>query len=1176
MKPEKKRANCHMFQFNFRFSFHSCTNVMIMFCSTALSSYHTVQLSYLPLPHLRHLKLNSHSHMKRSVSPTSDVGPDSQPSKWRLVRVFSAIKDALAGPKPSSPPFAMDANTSRNDIAQNIPTSFVSRKRQNSVIESLRHASQSVPRGSLSVQPFSSGYETVSNSLRTERQAINGNAMLIIEDGSVLIKEVSPSVYVPRNQILPMDPMEMDLDLERASQLPYPEQNEYAPLYCDEEGNLVRPPFINFDPRERYQMLKLKKSYEASEHLRNSMKYMVDPDETISINRPNNKVDCSTQTYNQDYLEKSLNFTALRKKLAMRNRKQRNSTRQRGFFSGSFSYDPVETKAPADQGSKLKGYLGEISLPKFPVNSKEPAVTHKLLPDEDQVPSLKLKSKLSERVGFEDALKAGKAANKPSVAENGGSGNIANLIQVKQTPLPAKRSTTGPSSGFKFDINKSSIAPLLNQKESAPLASSTEDPQASSNKLSLQTNSSSTQPRTTLFSLTTPDEDDDARVKKKSRSAFGITASTSKAAPEANSNFLFGNTASTEKPLFALPAAASTTSKPLFGAKSSEPSNEKSPFGKPKTTTEEEKKKETTPKPAFNLSTEKPVNSFTFGDSTLSEKPQPLTQPTFSFGNKSTELATSSKNTDSPAGGLSFSGFGSKTAESSEKKDSISKNSESVTKPTAFSFGATKNDNNTPLSLFGSATNNVPLFGTKPEDKLKESDAKPSLFGAPSDKDASKAPSLVFTKDSAKASPAPAFSFGQPAKADDKSTKDSTSTPVATEKKESPSFPFGASAPASDKKETPTFLFGNAKPDSIAAPSKPSLFGASADSTKPFSFGGSTGIPTESSDKAKAFGLFGKSTSSPLADGLKPATTLNNTPSTSNLPKAGTTPAFGQSQSSTPQPDASKPSFNFGGNTLADPASIFGGGGGSTPAPAFNFSVGTVNKDLTPAPSFPQPATQKPGGFSFSNKALGGFSGGSNTSLSGGFGGFGAAAQNDSNPMNSAGMGGFGNNSATPSAFGNTSRSVTPNAAPNNNFAFGGNSAQGNMQANSNQFQQSAFGNNSAQAPGFGTPQPGFGTPQPAFGGTPQPAFGATPQPAFGNPTPAASAGGFQFSNNAPGGQAFGSGPGSFGTGSRETTPSGFGGMAGDQSGQGGQGFAAPIANISNRKIAQMRQRKRF
>lgn len=1090
--------------------------------------------------------------MKRSVSPTSDGGPDSQPSKWRLVRVFSAIKDALAGPKQDSA-FAMDANTSRNDIAQNIPTSFVSRKRQNSVIESLRHASQSVPRGSLSVQPFSSGYETVSNSLRTERQAINGNGMLIVEDGSVLIKEVSPSVYVPRNQILPMDPMEMDLDLERASQLPFPDQNEYAPLYCDEDGNLVRPPFINFDPRERYQMLKLKKSVEASEHLRNSMKYMIDPDETISITRPNNKVDCSTQTYNQDYLEKTLHFTALRKKLALKSRKQRNSTRRKGFFSGSFSYDPVETKAPADQGTKLKGYLGELSLPQFP--SKELTLPQKLLPDQDQKQSLKLKSKLSERVGFEDALRTGKTTSETPAAQNGDSESIANLIQVKQTPLPAKKSTTGPSSGFKFDIDKSAIAPLLNKKEPASLSFSTKPSQGESKAPNFSSNvtSSGTQPQTTLFSLTTPDEDDDARVKKKSRSGFGNTSSSATTgAPQ----FLFEKLAPAEKPQFSFSAATPSSSTPLFGTKSLEPKPDL--FGKQEATkTEEASQKETTPKPAFTLSADKPASSFSFGGASSTELSKPSSQPTFNFGSKSTEAGDSSNETTKAAGGSLFSSFGAKPLASSETKKSTS-TTESANKASTFSFGApsassaSKDQASSTLSLFGSAakTATTPLFGAKPEDKSKAPDSKPSLFGASSDLSAPKMPSFSFTQDSTKTSPAPAFTFGQAA-------KESASTPSASEKKETPSFLFGAAAPASDKKEA-SFLFGNVKPDSAAVTPKPSLFGASSDSAKPFSFGASTTTPADASDKAKTLGQFGATSSSPLATGLKPATSLSNIPTASSLLKPATTSAFGLSKSSTPQPEAPKPTFNFGANTLADPASIFGGGGANTPAPAFNFSVGSVNGDLTPvpAPSFSQATTQKPGGFSFSNKAMGGFSGGSNTSLSGGFGGFGAPSQNEPNAVGSAGIGGFGNNSATPSAaFGNASRSVTPGAA-NNNFNFGGNNTMGNMQPNNNQMQQSVFGNNNAQPPAFGAPQAAFGT----------------PQPAFGNPAPATGSG-FQFSNNAPGGQGFGSGPGSFGTASRETTPSAFGGMPGDQ---GGQPFAPPIANISNRKIAQMRQRKRF
>lgn len=1080
--------------------------------------------------------------MKRSISPSTHLGPDEHSLKWRLVRVFSAIKDVFTLPKPT-PALPMDSNTSQNDIDANIPTAFVSRKRQNSVIESLRLASQAVPRASLSVQHPSTRYETVSDYLRTEQQTFNGNVLPNLDDALLGgTKEVSPSVYVPRNPILPMDPMEpMEMMLEGDEQTPFTGGDEYSPLYCDEEGNLVRPPFINLDPRERYQMLKLKKSVEVSEHLRNTMKYMVDPDETVSINRPNNKVDCSTQTHNLEYLDKTLHFSALRKKLALKNRKQRNTHKAKGFFSGSFSYDPVETQAPIDQGSSMKGFLGDLSVPKFP--AKISNLQEELLPDQDHEPSFKLKKKLSERAGLENALRTGKATSDPSSSELATDVKpLSSLIQVKETPTLAKKSTTGPSSGFKFDIDKKAIAPILSQNDqatsilfgsTAPRVNVSEKSKLSSYPLAV----SDLQPQETLFSRTTPDEDDEARVRKKSR-PVNEDASKPKLnfAPDTHSKSFSSsstkqNTGTSSSPSFQL-----FGSKPADATKNSIVDPPKFSFG---TTEAASTKTSITAKPAFSLSCTKPDldETSSFGSTALKEKND--SKPLFSFGqpsdNSSFLFSSKAKEDSSKTNSASTLNFGSKIKD----QESKTQNTDKAT-PSTFSFGASANNSSGP-SLFGAASKSAPvgLFGAKSDATGQAPGSNSTLFGSSSEKTAgeSKTPTLSFgkTASSTTDSPAPAFSFGQTATKLDNKPKDDNSTSAVSE---------------SEKQSKPSFLFGSAKPDALSA-AKPSLFGQSESTdTKPSSSTG--GLLSSKGPGSTAFGAV----SSPLTSGLKPSNSFSDAPSAA-MSKPAVIPSFGQSLTSTPQPEAPKIAFNFGASSSADPAAIFGGGG-NAPAPAFSFSVDSLSKPSTPVAPFGQPAAQKTGGFSFSSKALGGISSASTTSLPSGFG-FGASTQNNTSLMTSngnPGFGGFGNNPAPNNAFGNGSKSGTPSVIGNHNngFNFGGNMQQ-------NQFQPTPFGNNAAQKAS-------------TFGGhTPQPSFGGhTPQPSFGDNN---SQGGFNFSSNVAGVPSFGTSPNNFGPGSREATPSGFGGSAGPGD-MSGQPFVPPIANISNRKIAQMRQRKRY
>lgn len=1156
--------------------------------------------------------------MKRSASPTSTAPEDEQPRKWRLFRAISAIKDAFTVKKEPLFP-QIPANT--NNIEETLPTKFVSRKRQNSVIESLRHASQSVPRGSISAQSYPR-YESVSNSLQTEHQAINGDAMFNGEDGSVIIKEVSPSIYVPKNRILPMN--DMDMEMQLYGDLPLPEEQEFAPVYCDDEGNLVRPPFINYDPRERYQMLKLKKSVEASEHLRNTMKYMVDPDETISITRPDNKVDCSTQTHTQDFLDKSLHFTALRKKLALRNRRHRNVAGSKRLFSGNFSYDPVVSKAAPDQNSSLKGLLGDLSQPKFASTPK--VVQRKLLPDEDLKPEIKIKSHVSDRIGLEDALRSGKAraASTATSSESSQAPAISSIIQVKTVPLPVKNSTLGPSSAFKFNVDESSIAPIIGNATvpATQTGSNISAPAASTSLISFKT-----QP--TLFSLSTPDEDDNARVKKKSRSGAGSEvpeSSNDSAGPQTTTGAslvsgslpLFGSQSTDKKSAPSFSFGLSIPKAPLdknegkfsFGGSNTTLESKEGPkFSFGATTADSDKKD--IPKFSFGSTTatseeNKALPKFSFGNTSSDSRKQeekslglfgPTSTssldknepPKFTFGasnstQTSLEAKPSSSITTTPKPAFSLSNvpsketsnaesgpeqsslapktqdalslFGAKPATSlvpsfsfgsakdSQKNDEVSfagfgkspavKESEtlpaSASKTPTFSFGGVDTAKAPASSLFGTTPDSAKpaLFGTKTDDKPKEGDSNvvkvPINFGS------------VATPEAAET--APLFSFGQPIKA----STESSSDPVNASKKRE----YSAEPEHASKKREPSFLFNNLA--NSGAP-KASFFGSTPQNSenKTFSFGGSSAA--DSIKKNSSLALFGNSAPAQLASNLKQSNSFSGTTANPVVPK--TAPVFGQNQDS-----ASKPTFSFGANTTADPASIFGGGA-SAPAPAFNFSVGGIKQDQIPSttPSFGQAsANQKPGGFSFSSKAMGGF--GANTALPPATG-FATQQPGAQAPGNNFGFGGASN---PVGGFGGASRSVTPSAGG----GFGSVNSAGNMSQNGGSF---GFGNATPQPPAFGNTilQPS------AFGNnTPQPtgAFGNnTPQPAgFGNVGPQ---GGMGFGGPV-GGSPFGANGNNFAPGSKEGTPV-FGGPPGDMN----AGMNNPINNLSGRKIAQMRQRRR-
>lgn len=173
-------------------------------------------------------------------------------------------------------------------------------------------------------------------------------------------------------------------DPYRSNLSSYPEEGNFflAADECDtyavdDDGNLIRPPIISLNPRERYNLLLLKKAIESAELEQQKSKYMVDPHETRSIRLSNSTtIDTSTQTHDLDYLRRNItgkrHVSATRPTSALKRSKPQ---RRRGFSPGNFLYDKAEAPKPKAAPEPLDGYLGTIGVPTF---LQRPSSPHKL------------------------------------------------------------------------------------------------------------------------------------------------------------------------------------------------------------------------------------------------------------------------------------------------------------------------------------------------------------------------------------------------------------------------------------------------------------------------------------------------------------------------------------------------------------------------------------------------------------------------------------------------------------------------------------------------------------------------------------------------------------------------------------------------------------------------------
>lgn len=946
-------------------------------------------------------------------------------------------------------------------------------------------------------------------------------------------------------------------------------------VYADDEGNLVRPPFINVDPRERYQILQMKRQIDTVHEYQGMMRYMQNPNETKLKITKNNKVETATQTHDVDNLYRSLHFA-----------RRRQQNQANGTLKGDFSsinvvkstsdstttgtrrqrrkplgcygikYDPVKKPLATKGPNSLDGYLGRVSKPKF----TDKKTGKSLLSGPQRDPKLLSKREVPTLdADYLEKLKQAEAAN-------------AGDEKLEATPATTTKPVSAPSAAFKFG----------NPSASKTTTNTTTDSTTAQHKIALPLlkpeESITTEAKLTpsfLFgkplapaaaATTTTEDDDDSGRKRKRRiggdseslttpSSSSLFGASSK--PPEKSTSLFGaakpaETKSSEASKFNF-GAPKTDAKPVEASKFD--------FGVPKTDSK------TSDKPSFNFggatktdgeAPEKPV--FNFGGQTKTDDKAPA-KPAFNFGGaKPAEKTTDgpvAKADDKPAGSTTFTFGGAKPAENSGTPSFSfgSAKKPATDKPTpSFSFGKPV-ETSAPLTLlFGAAK---PAEADKSAAADKPDDAPSSIFGGAKPDDAAGAkPSFTFGAKPA-TSDKPLFSFG---------AKPAESTAASTDK---PSFSFGSkpatltdTAALTATKPTTTGLFGTppATGDTTTSANSTATTTGGANGKPAFSFGASsTEKPAETTTKPLTFGTaspaplgtllllfgnkpdaastslgfqFGKATTAPAA-GTTP--TPDNKPSQPFTFGKAETPAIAPASSTSGIPAIpSVPLFNFG----AVQPPTFGGnsapalGGSTTSTPFANNNAATpafgqanqANQPLAPAfgstSAFgsnaltPQPQPQS-GGFGFQLREL--------TPVANPNFKFAKGVNFGTTPGGLGGAanpGGFGNNALVPQfgaqttpGFGNQGSNGFGGFAVNTNAGFGANNA-GGFGGNTNTTPQFNFG-------GSNNPNPVFSNllsrqPSPGFGGTPQPMGGD----AFGGGQ-ATVMGGTDFNAGPPGERKF-------------------------------------------------------
>ena len=991
---------------------------------------------------------------KRSVSPQTVTEDETSATKSGFG--ISSLVSYIKGNLPSTSSFQQQSDSSQTfiDISmieeEELMNDFTSEKKRRLSIQG-HPRNDSIPRSSTLNNNLGS-YKTYYENLKTSKQELNNDLERrlstvygegIVKDSAQEVarefnlkvhqpymKDTSPLQDITRDSIGGSILNQLQYDTPEDQFLPEDQlmlEPEFAPLYVDEEGNLVRPPMINLDPRERYHLLQLKRSLEISQSLQKRIKYMVDPKETNSVYMPaSNKVETSTQTNTLGHLTNNLTFSRNKRKLESKKnlKTSKRARNNKGFFVGEFYYD-VQENDDARVKNDLNGYLGSINKPKFKTANQS----------NDHGSKYSTQKSTNQRVGL-DLLNNNKVNLELDSDYLEKSEKISNIIKLKETKDKVEETTDKgkgsetPSSGFQFSINKGDMESIVNKRNAT-------NELVSKNSERSESSIPQQDPVTSKFSFGTTKS-----VSEAPKLSFGAK-NTENSTP---TPFSLGNLSNKDE-------SSSTTpsEKPAFSFSSDKPSIT---FGK-------EDKKESSAKPLFSFGAkldDKETKPTLFG-----KKPEEKEKSTFSFskpdekkeGNTLFGAATEEKKDDSKPIFL----FGAKPTEKDDEKSSISVNKSTPT----FSFGSKpteKKDSNPTFS-----------FGAKPEDnkesKPKESTPKESTptfsFGKPEDKK-EQAPTFSFgAKPEDKKEETPNFSFGKPA-GETKLFSFSSKNPRTEDeednvKRKTPANNtlFGGATPAfsfgQKKEDTP---FGLGKKDSASSVEKsvsPVVFGGdkTGGEAKPaFNFGGASSVAKEP-------------TNAPSNTSFNFGAPAVSDPSTIFGVSGPDKPAFSFGQAAASSP---KPAFSFGAGATAipsgsTPAKPFAFAGGAPSNPNFKFAAGINPSPNTGTPKFNFGAQSAP------NLASGGapnFAGSREATPTFGFA--------NNNPNANLGQPqstfNFGSREGTPdpaSIFGNPSRGTTPN------FMNGGTAYNQN---------NSGLGVNSAGA-GFGTnismPQPTPGIP---------------------------------------------------------------------------------------------------
>lgn len=900
---------------------------------------------------------------KRSLSPNTESsftkdGSDEQ-KRSTLSSYFSKFKQSFLSPSPTAETKDNDSQPNESPAEVNIDhdslTNFTpSDKRRRLSIQG--HPSpQQIPRSSVAYSaqflPRQRSYLIIYNGVKTNEEELNNDLEVRVTakelQSSTNDRDDSPLLDLPPapNSDIILGGGEIDEKVaveeekdDNGNVAEFQEVIEYAPLYQDESGNIVRPPFINLDPRERYQLLQLKRSIETSEALQSRIKYMVNPNETQSRKiKGTNKVETSTQTHDIDYLNTKLSFKRKSGPHSLIQQRPLKKQKRRGFAMPVLEYD-ITPKEPVVSISSLNGVLGEVSKPKFKdLTIVEDKKITRIIPREDEEPISKKFAKPSgtgnrDLFGREDTSTLKLDDNYIKQTDS-----ISDIIKLKdnlEETNKTKKVSVGPSSGFKFNIKKDDFKEVLDAiKENDKMLENTKSTKSGlfeekkpEEKTSLFSNDSkplflfggSKKPeQPSLFTKSDNDSKEPPKI------SFGGQPAQTKEAPK----FSFGKTATPEEPKLLL-------------------NNNKEKSEEPKTSSlfsfgsTEEKKTTDAPKQVL------------FGDKKDSESEKPLfsfggpkkdagTAPTFSFGGKkeSTPASLDDKK-DTPS--ISFSLTANKKEEEKPKLDEA--------KPLFSSSGATSKDS-TP-SIPNTASPTPFSFGVQAKDDKKDEQPKSGLFSLPQ----SKTDTATLAGST--------FKFGtsndksQKRQLDDDNAKTETEKKDKNENQQSVTKKVDFETPASTTPQPILFSFGSA---------------TSSNSKPAFNLGANT---TEKNTSTPSTPSVATSTPAPApGSGSGPGSTLTN--NATNAPNVG---AFSFNTASKPTPPpVGNPNFKFAAG-ITPPSGA---------KPLFNFSVPASSSTPTfggfgQTPAFGGSATGASPAFGQSNNTGGAF--GQSNNAGGAFG----------------------------------------------------------------------------------------------------------------------------------------------------------------------------------------------